>query len=114
MNGIFNPWAARRSYIEAHGSVIDAYVRALGGAMEWVKDRRNYPEALRIAQKHIKFGDMVPNPDQVMETSLKEMIASYGTKIDRGAVKGVNDFLMSQKMITKPLDPEVVVYRNAP
>lgn len=114
MNGIFNPWAARRSYIEAHGSVIDAYVRALGKAMEWVKDRRNYPEALEIARKHIKFGDIVPNSDQVMETSLKEMVASYGTKLDRGSVKGVNDFLMSHKMIGRPLDPEVVVYRNAP
>lgn len=114
MNGIFNPWAARRSYIEAHGDIVDAYVRALSKGMEWVKDPRNYPEALRIAREHIKIGAVVPNPDQVMETSLKEMIASYGTKIDRGAVKGVNDFLMSQKMIDRPLDPDIVVYRNAP
>lgn len=114
MNGIFNPWAARRSYIEAHEPIVDAYVRALSEAMAWVKDRRNFPEVFKIAKKHIKLGDIVPDPDKVMETSLKEMIGSYGTKLDRGAVKGVSDFLISHKMIDKPLDPEVVVYRNAP
>lgn len=114
MNGGYNSWAARREFIQKNEAAVDAFARALAEAMVWVKDPANSAEALELAKKHFKLSDSIPNRDQVLEQTVKDMISMYGVKFDRRAVKGFNDFLIKNRLIDKPLDAKEIVYRNAP
>ncbi|KAB2912772.1 MAG: ABC transporter substrate-binding protein [Hyphomicrobiaceae bacterium] len=113
MNGGFVVWQARREYVEKNSATIDAFLRALAEATAWLKDPKNFPEALEIVKKNIKLGDL-PEREKVFEAITREGISQYGSTFDRKAIKGFNDFLIANKLIGKPLDPERIVYKNAP
>ena len=113
MNGGFGAWQATREYVEKNGPAVDAFVRALSDATAWVKDPANFHEVMDLARKHFKLGD-VPNRDKVLEQLVKEMIAQYGTHFDRASIKAFNDFLLKNKRISAPIDPESIVYSKTP
>lgn len=114
MNGGFVVWQARREYVQKNEAAIDAFLRALAEATLWIQDPKNFPEVLELAKKNFKLGDGIPNRDKVLDQVVRESISQYGTKFDRNAVKGFNDFLLKNKMIDKPLDVNTLVYRKAP
>lgn len=111
MNGGFVVWQARRAYVQKNEATIDAFLRAVAESVAWVKDPKNYPEVLAIAKKHFKAGD-IPNRDQFIEQVVTDAIAASGTKFDRQVVKAFNDFLVKNKVIDKPLDANLVVYKK--
>lgn len=113
MNGGNVVWQARREYVQANAATIDAFLAAYAEAVQWLRDEKNFPEALALAKKGFKLGD-VPNREQTLEGMVKESIPQYGTKFDRKVVKGFNDFLIKNGRIDKPLDADTIVYRNAP
>ena len=114
MNGGYVVWQARREYVQKNGAVIDRFLRAHAEAVKWLQDPKNFKEAREIAAKGFRLNDDVPNRDQVFDEMLKRMIAQYGTKFDRKAVDGFNAFLMSNKLIEKPLSAANLVYSKAP
>lgn len=113
MNGGFLAWQARREYVQKNEAAIDAFLRALAEATAWAKDPRNYNEVLALAKAHFKMGD-IPNRDKIMESVVKEAIASLGTRFDRNVIKGFNDFLLKNKVIAQPVNADTLVYKKAP
>lgn len=113
MNGGGVVWQARREYVEKNGPTIDAFLKAFSEAVQWLRDERNYPEALELAKTRFKLGD-VPNREQTFDRIVKESIAQYGTHFDRNVVKGFNDFLIKNGRIDKALDATTIVYKYAP
>jgi ABC-type nitrate/sulfonate/bicarbonate transport system substrate-binding protein len=113
MNGGFVVWQARRSYVEKNAPTIDAFLKAQADAIAWLRDEKNFGEAMELAAKNFKLGD-VPNREQAMQQIVRESISQYGTKLDRNVVTGFNNFLLTNKLIDKPLDASSIVYKNAP
>lgn len=113
MNGGFVVWQARRSYVEKNAKTIDAFLAAHADAVAWLRDQKNFPEAMTLAAATFKLGD-VPNREQALEQIVRESISQYGTTFNRKVVNGFNNFLVSNKLIEKPLDAQSLVYKNAP
>lgn len=113
MNGGFVVWQARREYVQKNGPVIDRFLRAHAEAVRWVQDQANFEEAKALASRSFKLGDL-PRRDEVFDQMVRSAIASYGTTFDRKAVDGFNAFLLSNKLIDKPLSAATIVYQNAP
>lgn len=113
MNGGFVVWQARREYAEKNGKVIDAFLKAQDEAVAWLRDGKNREATMKLVAANFKLGDM-PNRDQALKQIVDESIVQYGSTLDRSVVKGFNEFLLSNKLIDKPLDADRLIYKNAP
>lgn len=113
MNGGFVTYQARREYVEKNGPAIDAFLRASTEATAWTKDPKNFPAVMELAKSHFKLGDM-PNRDQIFEQIVKDAVTAMGTGFDRKVINGFNDFLIKNKVLDKPLNPDTIVYKKAP
>lgn len=113
MNGGFVVWQARREYVERNGKVIDAFLKAQDDAVAWLRDEKNRDATMKLVSANFKLGD-IPNREQALNQIVDESIAQYGSKLNRSVVKGFNEFLLSNKLIDKPLDAGRLIYKNAP
>lgn len=114
LNGAFETYAARRDYIKANPKVIGAFIQAMEEATKWVNDPANFDELLAVVKSHFKFGSDIADGDTALRELVRSNAAKYGTSIDRKAVKAFSDYLISNNLITKPVDPQSFVYEKAP
>lgn len=113
LNGGFATWQARRAYIEAHGAEVNAFSHALGEATQWVVDPKNFAEVMTMARQHLKLGDL-PHKDEMLTDLVKDEIAQYSTHFDRAVVPGFNKFLIKNKLLAGPINPEAIIWSKAP
>lgn len=113
LNGAFETFIAERSYIASHRQSIDAFIRAISAADDWMKKPENFDKVRAIAAKHASMGD-VPNADELLTALVKSQIPTYSPKIDRAAVKAFSIFLADNKIIGHPFDTSQFVYDGAP
>lgn len=113
LNRGFSVWQARRKYVENNGPTIDAFLKANIDAIEWLRDEKNFPEAMKIAAAHFKLGD-VPDREHALKLITRESIDQYGTTVDRRVINAFNEFLIHFKVLDKPLDAGSLIYKNAP
>ncbi|TCT03718.1 ABC transporter substrate-binding protein [Paralcaligenes ureilyticus] len=111
MNGGFVVWQARREYVQKHGAVIDKFMVAQKEAFDWLKDPKNFEEAKTLATERFKLGD-VPNRDKVVNQVVHDMIGQYDTTLNPQVVDGFNQFLLSNKLIAKPVDKTNLIYKS--
>ena len=109
MNGTFVVWYARRDWVGKNGVLVDAFARASAAATNWVKDPKNYHEALEIARKRASLGER-PNKDQVLNEVVKVTIDSYGTKFHIASIEAFHTLLMNNKVLDKPLNVPSLIY----
>jgi len=108
MNGGFVVWQARREYREKNEDVIRRFLKAQADAFEWLRDPANAPKVNELVTKNFKLGD-IPKREEVTASVVKSMIDQYDTQFDPRALTGFNDFLVSNKLVSKPLQPERVL-----
>ncbi len=113
LNGGFIGWWARREYVEKNGTTIDRFLKAQSEAMVWLRNPANATETMALTNKYLKLSDL-PNREQVLNQMVKNTINNYVDKLDRKVITGFNNFLLSNKVIDKPLDANTLVYKNAP
>jgi NitT/TauT family transport system substrate-binding protein len=113
LNGGFETYAATRKYIETHPVAIQAFVEAMVEATAWVQQPQNFEAVLAVVRRHFSLGD-IPNAEAVLIELVKAQLPSYGTRIDRNAVKAFSDFLLHYKLIEQPVAPASFVYPKAP
>jgi len=114
LNGAFETYAARRSFIEENPVVIDAFIQAMTEATAWVNDPANQAELLELVKKRFQLGADIADADKILEELVRTGAPLYGVSIDRGAVKAFSDYLINAGLITDPVDPESFVYSKAP
>ncbi len=113
MNGTFVVWYARREFVEKNGPLVDAFVRSTAAATGWVKDPKNFAEALEIAKKRITLGD-VPNKDEVLKEMVTGVIDLYGLGFKRSSIEAFHTFLLNAKVLDKPLNVDSLIYSKLP
>ena len=113
MNGTFVVWYARREWVDKNGPLVDAFVRSTGAATAWVKDPKNFAEALEIAKKRVTLGD-VPNKDQVLNEVVKVIIDLYGLGFKRSSIEAFHTFMLNNKVLDKPLNVDSLIYSKLP
>ena len=109
MNGTFVVWYARRDWVDKNNALVDAFGRASAAATGWVKDPKNYNDALEIARKRASLGD-IPNKEQVLSEVVKITIDSYGTQFNRASIEAFHTLLMNNKVLDKPLNVQSLIY----
>ncbi|WP_342723541.1 ABC transporter substrate-binding protein [Bradyrhizobium sp. B097] len=114
MNGGFVAWQARREYVAKNPKAIDAFLRAQARATKWMREPTNFNEASAIATRHFKLTDDVPNRDIVMAEMVKGSISQIGNHFDRKAIPAFNKFLIKNDVLKTPVDPDSIIYQNAP
>ncbi|MBW3096218.1 ABC transporter substrate-binding protein [Pseudohoeflea coraliihabitans] len=114
MNGGYVAYYAPSEYLQDNSAIADAFMRAHAQAVKWLQDPQNLSEAKQIVNEQFKLGDDVPDREAVLDQLVQRTIEGYGHNFDRKAVDGFNEFLLSYKLIDKPLAVETIVYDKAP
>lgn len=109
MNKGFVVWQAQRKYAEQNEDVIKRFLAAQNDAFVWLNDPANKEELNALVAKYFKLGD-VPNREKVIELVVKETVDSYSDVLDPSVVDGFNNFLVSNELIPKPLDPQKLLH----
>lgn len=114
LNGGFETYAARTSFIEDNPVAIEAFIQAMSEAADWVNDPDNYEELVEVVKGRFTLGSDIPDGENVLRELVKSGAPLYGAGIDRDAVQAFSDFLVSNELITKAVDPATFVYSKAP
>ena len=108
MNGGFVVWQARREYREENEDVIRRFLAAQADAFEWLKDPANEAKVMELVSKNFKLGD-IPNREEVTAAVIKSVLDQYDTSFDPAVLDGFNNFLTSNKLVSKPLEADRVL-----
>lgn len=114
LNGAFETYAARRSFIEENPVVIDAFIQAMTEATEWVRDPANEAELLEIVKARFTLGSEIPEAEAVLVELVRTQAPNYGVTINLNAVKAFSDYLLGAGLIPQAVEPENFVYSKAP
>ena len=113
INGASLSFAAQRSYINQHPTVVGAFTEAIQDAIEWMQNPRNFDKLLGVAKSHIGLGS-APHPDVLLSTMVRDNLPYFGATISRPAIASLSNFLFANKRIPTEVDPEKFVYSKAP
>ena len=71
------------------------------------------PKVIEIAKRNSSLGD-IENADAVLDKMVKAQIPTYGTTIDRNAIKAFSRFLVATKLTPTEFDTSKFIYESAP
>jgi len=115
MNGASIALLMRREMVESNPRLAHAYVAAMSDATKWARDPLNFEEVLKIYQPMINFG-AAPNADEMRRNLVRKELdtSSPGMETSRPALKAIVDFALAYKVISVPIDPAKLVWKEAP
>lgn len=115
MNGAIIALLMRREMVESNPKLAHAYVAAMSTATKWARDPVNFEEVLKIYEPIINFGS-APNADEMRRSLVRTELAtsSPGMETSRPALKAVVDFALAYKVISAPIDPARLIWKDAP
>lgn len=115
MNGAIIALLMRREMVESNPRLAHAYVAAMSAATKWARDPANFEEVLKIYEPMISFGS-APNADAMRRNLVRTEIhtSSPGMETSRPALKAIVDFALAYKVISEPIDPARLIWKEAP
>jgi NitT/TauT family transport system substrate-binding protein len=113
LNGGFETFAARRDFVSKNKAAIDAFIRAVTKAIAWMKKPENLAKVTEIAKRNSSLGD-IENADAVLDKMVKAQLPTYGSTIDRNAIKAFAKFLVATKLTSTEFDTSKFIYEGAP
>jgi NitT/TauT family transport system substrate-binding protein len=113
LNGAFETFAARRDFVASNKDSIDAFNRAMANGIAWMKQPENFDKVRAIAKAHASLGD-ITDADATLDRLVRSQVVGYGVKINREAIKGFAQFLLTNKLTPKLFDTSNFVYAGAP
>lgn len=105
---------ARREYVEKNARNIDAFNKAFAESVAWLKDPKNYDEALAITKRNMAIGENYPNREKLYALIMRDHVERFTAKLDLESVKAWQDFLLANKVFEKPLALDQIIYKGAP
>jgi NitT/TauT family transport system substrate-binding protein len=115
LGGAFEAFSAKGSYIREHPDVVNAFIKAHVDTLQWIKDPANRP---KLKEEIAKFVNTSVIPADKREQTLDLMIDNYaqffGATVDRDAIAAWNEYLLANKLISRPVTAAEVIYAGAP
>ena len=114
LNGGGSNLVFTQEYIDRNPQVIEAVIKAVKDADDFINNPANFEETVKIAESFFKF-DM-PKGDEVLRSALKAAIGvhAYNASINRNSVKAGLDFLVETKQLDKAPPVSEFVLDKAP
>ena len=113
MNGAFVTFNAMRSFLTRNPETIKAFQAGWIDAVKWSQDPANRVAIGALMKKYVSIGD-ARNLEQVIDKLIEDNVKYFHWTVDPNAIAAYSDFLLKNKLITMPVDPEAYVSRLAP
>ena len=112
-NGAFEVYAGNSDYITSHKQAMGDFIAADKAIIQWMQAPKNFPKLVQIALKAVAVGS-VTNKTQFMTTMLKNNLNDFSYTVNPASVKAFDDYLVSTKQITAPVNVKSIIYSGAP
>ena len=111
-NGAQQNFVVKQEMIDRNPQLVDAIVKAMTDAQNFVQDPKNFDEVKAISMKFFKL--KMPQGEEITAASLNGKLGGYRVGITRSAVKATVDMMLYQKVIREPVTAEKLLYEKAP
>lgn len=113
-NGAYQLFFASTSFIKSHKAAINGFIAAQVQAESWLKNSKNLPATLALAEKTVALGS-APNPRSILLPMLKLYQQNiWGATISPTAIRAGDAYLLKYGLIAKSVNPSQFVYSGAP
>ena len=113
--GLYSGWVARDDYIASNSKAIDAFVKSIQDAHEWIRDPANRQQLIEIAQKYSPVSGMSDEENvKVLTKVIENYDQFWGSQISEEAIDLWNDYSLRTNLIKRRIPFEKVVYSGAP
>lgn len=113
--GLYSGWVTTDAFLTSRQAEADAFIAAMRGAIDWLRDPANHQELLALARRHTPVAAL---PDaqniQVLDQMAQNYRRFWGYEIDPAAVELWNNYALRFNLTDRPIAVAELLYANAP
>lgn len=115
LGNAFEGFSTKDTFIKEHPETVDAFIKAHKQAIEWMKDPSNHDKLAELVKKYVNVS-IIPadSRDKTVDLMIKNYTGYLGYTVDPAAIDAWNEYLQANKLTTRPVKPEEVIYSGAP
>jgi NitT/TauT family transport system substrate-binding protein len=115
LGNAFEGFSAKGSFIKEHPGVVAGFIKAQSEAIEWMKDPANHDKLADLVKKYVNVS-IVPADarDKTVDLMIKNYTGYLGYTVDPAAIDAWNTYLLDNKLISRPVKADEVIYSGAP
>jgi len=115
LGNAFEGFSTKDSFIKEHPETVDAFINAHKEAIDWMKDPANHDKLAELVKKYVNVA-IIPaeSRDETVDLMIKNYTGYLGYTVDPAAIDAWNEYLLDNKLITRPVKAEEVIYSGAP
>jgi NitT/TauT family transport system substrate-binding protein len=111
-NGAQQNFVVRLEMLDKHPEQVDAIIKAMRDAQNFIQDPNNFEEVKAISMKYFQL--KMPQGDAITAEALRANLPGHRVDISRSAAKATVDLMLYQKALAKPVPIEDLLYAKAP
>ena len=113
--GLYSGWVSRGDVIEERKEAIDAFIKSIQDAHNWIRDPANHEELVTLAQKYSPVSGLSEEEnEEVLTTVIENYRQFWGSEISDEAIDLWNDYSLRTNLIKRRVPIDDVVYSGAP
>lgn len=113
--GLYSGWVARSDFIESNKSAIDAFIKSIQDAHQWIRDPANHDELVKLAEKYSPVSGLSDEENfKVLTKVIENYDQFWGSQISEEAIDLWNDYSLRANLIKRRVPFDDVVYSGAP
>lgn len=114
LSGTFQVKVASEEFIQKNPDLVRRYVEANRQAVEWIQQPQNRDKLHQFMKGHVKFGQNVPNTDEVFRRLVDHYAAGSTVMVRRSSIQGWNRLQMIAGNISAEVPYADLVWSGAP
>ena len=113
--GLYSGWVARGDYIKENPKTVDAYIRSIQQAHEWIRNPDNHNALVTLAKEFSPVGGLSEQQNQeVLAAVIKNYRQFWGSEISDETIDKWNDYSLRNNLIRNRIPVDRIVYSGGP
>ena len=113
--GLYSGWVTTDAFLARRQDKADAFIAAMAGAIDWLRDPANHQEVLALARRHAPVAGLSEARNaQVVDRMVRNYRRFWGHQISPEAIDRWNDYAMRFNLISRPIASDELLYAKAP
>lgn len=113
--GLYSGWVARGDFIQKSKPAVDAYIKSIQEAHEWIRNPANNARLIDLARKYSPVSGMsAAENDAVLAKVVQNYRRFWGSEISEETIDKWNDYSLRNGLIKRRVPFDRAVYSGAP
>ena len=113
--GLYSGWVTTDAFLKHSNARADAFIAAMRGAIDWLRDPANHQEVLTLAHRYAPVAALSEAQNaRVLDRMVRNYRRFWGYEISLAAIELWNDYALRFNLTSRPIAITELLYANAP